>query len=136
LVSDDSEYEFNNVNFSNIISNSKAMIIIVHNQVSFSNCKFSNIICNGDSEDSSLIRFESLKNGNTMKIYNTTINDCISNGAFLRIYGENTNLAYENISFSNITSFGSLISNKSIKVSIIFKLINIYMYMYINNLIY
>ncbi|ORX79567.1 hypothetical protein BCR32DRAFT_269398 [Anaeromyces robustus] len=114
LFDEDSNYTFKNVEFMNITVNSKAMVKAMYKSVSFENCKFNNILCNGDMDDSSLIKITSSEYGNEINMKDIYINNCKTNGNLIEIDGDQSIINFSNITISNISSYGSIISNKSI----------------------
>ena len=108
---------------------SKSMIETTYKNISFDGCTFKNILCIGESSDASLIKFTSSDYGNTLNLNNISIENCNSNGDFIVIDGNNSNINISNIKINDIISYGSLLNNKSTKVNSISYRINI-IYMY------
>jgi len=117
LFNAESSYTFTNVTFNDILTSSRSMIEITYKNASFNNCTFKNILCIGESDDSSLIRFTSSEYGNTLNLTHVTIEKCNSNGDFIVIDGNNSIINISNIIINEIYSYGSLLNNKSTKVS-------------------
>jgi len=105
---------------------SGSMINILFNSVSFKNCNFKNIVCIGESDNSSLIRFQSCDYGNTLNIKDVTINKCFSNGDLITIEGNNSSIIMSNLIINNVSSYGSIINDLSLKVCLIIYLLSLF----------
>eukprot|EP00833_Pecoramyces_ruminatium_P011725 jgi/Orpsp1_1/1185757/evm.model.c7180000095105.1 len=123
LFNEESIYEFSNISFSNISSNSKGLIMVNQRSASFINCKFNNIICN---DDSSIIIFNSNNKENSLIINNSEFINCQTNDDFLRIEGTSTSVEISNTKFNTITSFGSIINNISFNTDFLIKNVEIH----------
>ncbi|OUM58114.1 hypothetical protein PIROE2DRAFT_16695, partial [Piromyces sp. E2] len=115
LFNEKSIYSIKNSVFKDITTNSKTLIYVEFNDLLIENCSFNNIILNGDADYSSLINFYSNEYGNSFTIKTTNFYDNVSNGEFIIINGDNSNVIFTNMTVNNIHSYGSLIKNKSLK---------------------
>jgi len=113
---DQTKFTFINNTFSDITTNSKTMINFLYNPVIIKNCVFKNNLCNGDSDNSSLIIFDSGDGSDTLDINNVIIENCITNGDLIIINGNNSTVTLSNIEINNIHSYGSIINNQSLNV--------------------
>ena len=116
IVDGESEYNLENVKFSNIKSSSNAILKSEYNNVKINNIEVENISCTGDNGDSSFILFNSDDNNNTFSISNSIIKNSISNGPFIKITGNANSFKLENTTIYNITSYGPIIDDNSKKV--------------------
>lgn len=90
-----------------------------------SNIIVKNITCLGESGDTSFILFDSGEDKKQISINNIDAENVLSNGSFIKIDGDSNELTLKNSNINYITSYGSIINNKSKKV---------YFYFYINSL--
>ncbi|ORX40393.1 hypothetical protein BCR36DRAFT_364685 [Piromyces finnis] len=118
LFMDQGKLIFMNTTFSDIITNSKTMINFMYNSVIIEDCEFKNILCNGDSDNSSLIIFDSGENSNTFDIKNVIIENCKTNGDMITINGNKPIIKMFNVKIDKIHSYGALINNQSIDANI------------------
>jgi len=93
------------------------MITVTQNQLYLNKCTFSNILCNGDGDDSSLITFNSYENINTIRLENSKIDNCKSNGDLIKISGKLSIIEFINVNINNIISYGSILYNNALNVS-------------------
>jgi len=101
----------------NIVTNSKALIKIIYNNIKINDFEVDNITCNGDSGDSSFIVFISNdSNKNSFQVNNFNIKNSYTNGQLIKINGGSNEIIMENLSISNIISYGSVIEISSKKV--------------------
>jgi len=129
LFEEESEYSFTNVTFKNIITNSNALIKCNHNDISFTNVEVDNVICAGDSDDSSLILFNSeYTNNKILHLNNIKITNSKSNGSFIKIVGDTNIFVIENSIINNIISYGPIIENSSLMVIYFYLLVFIYFF--------
>ncbi|OUM68571.1 hypothetical protein PIROE2DRAFT_3716 [Piromyces sp. E2] len=105
------QYQFSNVLFEDIATNSKTLIDTFYSDISFFNSQFKNILLNGDVDNSSLINFNS--NGNTLNMENVILNNIKANGNLIVIEGYLPNIKINNTEISDTSSFGSLLTNIS-----------------------
>jgi len=93
------------------------MIRIAHFSVNFIRCFFRFIFCNGDEDNSSLITYVSSGvNHYTMKMNSVSIQGCLSNGDFITVKGENSDLEFNKVTIKNNISYGPFFNNLSKKV--------------------
>ncbi|ORX47897.1 hypothetical protein BCR36DRAFT_294812, partial [Piromyces finnis] len=118
LFNDESNYIFSNSTFKDININSRSLITVMYNSLTFNNCNFRNIICYGSGDATSLIEFISKKDGNSISLINTIIENSKSNGDLIKISGDNTIMNLSNIIFNNIISYGSLLNDVSLNSTI------------------
>jgi len=116
IIDGESEYNLENVKFSNIKSSSKTILNFEYNNIKINNIEVENISCTGDNGDSSFILFNSDDNNNTFSISNSIIKNSISNGPFIKITGNANSFKLENTTIYNITSYGPIIDDNSKKV--------------------
>jgi len=115
LFNIETSYTFTNAEFKDIKMSSKSMIETIYKNISFDGCTFKNILCIGENNDASLIEFTSSDYGNTLSMNNVSIEKCNTNGDFIAIDGNNSNINISNIKINEINSYGSLLNNKSTK---------------------
>ncbi|ORX44484.1 hypothetical protein BCR36DRAFT_359576 [Piromyces finnis] len=113
LFDDETNYSFMNDTFSNIKSNSNAIIQSTYKPLSISNCKFKNILLNGEIDSSSLIVFNSGDAEKKFIMKNTDIKSCQSNGDLILIKGDTTLIEFSNVSITNVSAYGSILNNIS-----------------------
>jgi len=116
IIDDDSNYKLENVIFNNIKTSSKAILKFDNKDVFINNIEVDNISCTGDNGFSSFILFNSEYSDNTLNIANSNFRNSFSNGPFIKIVGNTNKFILENTSINNITSYGPIIENNSIKV--------------------
>jgi len=103
----------------NTKANSKTLLHFIYKDTYINNIEAGNISCVGDSEDTSIILFDSSDLGNSLSINNLNIKNSLSNGSFIKITGNTSNVTIKNSNLNGLTSYGSLIDNLSIKVLIL-----------------
>ncbi|OUM63858.1 hypothetical protein PIROE2DRAFT_9527 [Piromyces sp. E2] len=119
LFNEESTYEFNNIKFYNIISNSKSILYFIYNDVILNNIEFNNITSIGDNSDASFILYDSSENKGKIEINKLNGNNSLSNGSFIKIIGNSNSIIINNSSINNIISYGPVIKVSSEKVIII-----------------
>jgi len=115
LFNGESWYNFNNVKMKNIKANAKALLHFIYKDTYINNLEADNISCVGDSEDTSIILFDSNELGNSLTINNLNIKNSSSNGSFIKIIGNTSEVTIKNSNLNGLISYGSLIDNLSIK---------------------
>ena len=88
----------------------------MYNNIEIENLEANNVSCLGEGDDTSFILFDSGENENILSLRNMKINNCMSNGSFIKILGINNNILIENSNFINNYSYGPIIDNNSNKV--------------------
>ena len=116
LFNEESWYTFDNVKLENIKANAKALLHFIYKDTYINNFEVNNISCVGDSEDSSIILFDSSELGNSLSINNLNIKNSSSNGSFIKIIGNASEVTINNSNLNGLISYGSLINNLSTKV--------------------
>jgi len=118
LFSDESKFILDQVNFSNIKTNSKALLYFTHNNIILNNITAENITCYGDNDNSSFILFDSGEIKKSIYIRNFQAKKCISNGPFIKVRGALNKFRLTKSSINAVKSYGPIIENLSEKVKI------------------
>ncbi|OUM57168.1 hypothetical protein PIROE2DRAFT_17919, partial [Piromyces sp. E2] len=111
LIGSHSTYTFNNVLLKNITTNGISLFRFLYKNIKFSNVTFTNIKNVGDINESSIIYFDSGETDNSLILDNITIDNCETNGKFIRILGNNTTNEIKNSTITNNISYGPIISS-------------------------
>jgi len=91
----------------------------MYNNININKNYVENISCIGEESNASYILFDSGEEKNKLSINNSIIKNSNSNGSFIQIIGESSELILKNTTFDNIISFGSIIKSESKMVLII-----------------
>ncbi|OUM68068.1 hypothetical protein PIROE2DRAFT_4352 [Piromyces sp. E2] len=120
LIDGESKYTLENVKFTNIKTNSKYLLNFMYNDIYINQIDVENISCIGEENDASFILLNSGEIKSKLTIKNSKMINNNSNGSFIRINGESSELILENTTFDNIISYGSVIQSESkmLKLSI------------------
>jgi len=104
------------VKLKNVKINSKALFHFVYKDIYINNFEADNISCVDDNKDTSIFLFDSNELGNSLSINNLNIINSSSNGSFIKIIGNTSEVTIKNSNLNGLISYGSLIDNLSIKV--------------------
>ncbi|OUM66936.1 hypothetical protein PIROE2DRAFT_5796, partial [Piromyces sp. E2] len=113
LFNEESTLKLNNIELKDIESNSKALIRTIYNNCQINKLFAENIVCSGDSNDSSLILYNSFGDKNALELININIKNCHTNGPLIKIKGDYNEMYINNSTFMNNISYSSIIDNSS-----------------------
>ena len=103
---------------NNIVTNSKAILHFIYNDIYIDNLEVDNVHCIGDIDNTSLILFNSGELHKQLSINNSIIKNSITNGSFIKILGDTNEIIINNTNINNIKAYGQIIENSSNKVNI------------------
>jgi len=106
------------VKLNNIVTNSKAILHFIYNDIYIDNLEVDNVHCIGDIDNTSLILFNSGELHKQLSINNSIIKNSITNGSFIKILGDTNEIIINNTNINNIKAYGQIIENSSNKVNI------------------
>ncbi|OUM56990.1 hypothetical protein PIROE2DRAFT_18167 [Piromyces sp. E2] len=109
---------FRNVKFTNISINSRTLLNIISKDIFIDGLEVENIVGSGDSSDSSLIIFDSNESHNKLEINDMKIKNCQTNGPLIKIKGYSNEVILKDASINNVTSYGPVIDNTSVKSTV------------------
>ncbi|ORX57898.1 hypothetical protein BCR36DRAFT_402256 [Piromyces finnis] len=125
LFGEEGHYSFNNIELSNIKTNSKALLHFIYSDITIHTMKVENIVCVGDRSDTSFILLDSGENNMKISMKDIKIKNSSSNGPFIKIKGNSSKIHFENFNLVNVTSYGSVIDIISKKSEITMSKINL-----------
>ncbi|ORX46457.1 hypothetical protein BCR36DRAFT_104005 [Piromyces finnis] len=97
------------------MTNAKALLHFMYKDIYLHHIEINNVKCLGES---SLFLFESENNEITIDINNINVNNCITNGSFIKIHGQHNNIIINDSNLTNILSYGPIIDITSNTTSI------------------
>lgn len=100
------------------MTNSKAILYFIYNNINIENLFVKNISCSGEGGASSFLFFNSGEEEKKLIIKNMKVMNSKSNGPFIKINGFSNEFLMENATITDIISYGSIIDNSSFKVNL------------------
>jgi len=118
LFERESEFIFSHIKLSNIKTSSNSVFYCIYHNLIIDTMEVDNIKCMDDTEHTSFIVFDSGENNNKLIIKNLTIQNSYSNGSVIKINGESNEINVIDSNINHVTSYDSIIKNRSLKVSL------------------
>ncbi|ORX46842.1 hypothetical protein BCR36DRAFT_356203 [Piromyces finnis] len=116
----ESEFNFIHTKLIDIKTFSNPVIHCVNHNLFIDSMEVENLKCTDDIDHASFIVFDSGEIEKSILINNVSINNSHSNGPFIKINGESTQINILNSSINHVSSYDSIIKNNSKKSNIKF----------------
>jgi len=128
LFDEETQYTLYYAYIDNVKTSTKSIIRSLGRKLELDHITFSNIFCNGDKDDSSIIYYDSGDTLHEFIIKSATLKDSKTNGALVKISGDNNIIKFRGFKVDNTSSYGQVIENISRKVCSVLFIIFIFIF--------